>query len=289
MKLLKTILTLFVLSSPGVGQEVRKATSPNVTIEGINGPVDFGEMVILSAAYDQSNIPENLVDMSFNWTVMDEGKKKTVFTTDGGRQIAFAVGMRPRKIVVILDVNCLYEKKDKLKVVGADPAKPETREVITEATMSSPPPIFGEVVVGVGPPPLPNPNPNPNPGPSPAFPDGQFGLSKFAYDTFLANQTVSPTLKAKLASVLADKLEGIASKIVAVSDYKDLATILTDTKKANDEAFSSIPGLDLTQTVPIKDAMRKKIYELYHTGKLNSAADVSAAWKELSVGLRAIQ
>lgn len=264
--------------------------APKVTIGGISNPVDIGEMVILTADYDASSLPSNLADLKFNWTILDDGKPKKFFITDGGKEIAFAAGMKPRHIMVILDVNCLYETRAKIKVVNGDPAKPIDTAVITEATMLSPSPIIAEIIVGNPDPPGPAPNPTPNPPqPAPVFPDGQFGLAKFMYDTFAADSSLDQKTKAAIADKLATNLEGVASKIAAVSGYTDIATILADTKKGNDAAFASIPGLDLSKTAALKLNIRTKISQLYNNQKINTASDIATAWKEMAQGLRSIK
>lgn len=277
--------------------KTQRFVPPDVMIGGVNGPVDYGEMVILTADFDVNKLPDGLVDIRFNWSVLDEGKQKKVFVADGGRQIAFAVGMRPRRIVVILDVNCLFENKETVIVVEKDGKNPTPREVISEAQAISPSPIFSEIIVGNGPaptPPLPPtptpPNPTPpSPPAPPIFPDGQFGLAKFMFDTFNADTNLTRDVKLALAEKLASNLEGIAAKIGAISDYRDLSTILADTKRGNDSAFSGIPGFDANRAESLKLAIRNKIAQLYKDQKINRAEDIAIAWREMSQGLRALR
>lgn len=273
-----------------------KHVVPQVNIGGVTSPVDYGEMVILSADYDEGQVPAGLAKISFNWTVLDNGKTKNVFTADEGRKIAFAVGMKPRHITVILDVNCEFQKKQKFRVVKDDPSKPVDKEFIVESEMVSPPPLFADIEVGGEPPPIP-PGPGPEPVPTPplpippvpVFPAGQFGLAQFTYDTFQGETNLTQEQKVALSNALASGLEGIASKIAAVQGYNSISQILADTKTANDNAFASIKGLDLSRMESLKSIIGKKIYDLYHNQQIANAKDIAVAWREISQGLRSVK
>jgi hypothetical protein len=148
--------------------------------------------------------------------------------------------------------------------------------------------------VGTGPPPdVPTPNPIPTPpvppapAPDPVFPDGQFGLSKFVYDSFRADTTLPAASKPLLAAALADGLEGVAAK--ATSTQTDVATLLSDTKNANTTAFAKLNGVDVSKAGALKSVISAKIYDLYKSQKLNTAADVATAWREMAVGLRSVK
>lgn len=268
-------------------------TVPNVSIsiKNAGGVVDYGDIVILRADVDNTHLSEGLVNIGYNWVVMDEGREKNVFVTDGGRSIAFGAGIKPKRITVMLDVNCLFEKKQTITVVDKEGKNPTPKEIITEAVMISPPPIFTEVQVGAtSPDPSPTPSPiHPLPAPSPVLPSGQFGLAKFMYDTFMGYDGLDNKTKAMIAVQLANSLEVVAANIADTPDYKDVATILADTKRRSDAAFAQIPGLDFAKAELLKIAIRQKMSSLYKDGKMNTAADIAAMWKEMALGLRAVR
>lgn len=258
---------------------------PTVTIGGNDGPVALGEMVILSADYEEAKLPPG-TQIYLNWVVVDDGKEKRVLRADGGREIGFAVGMQPKAIAVVLDVTYLVQTHKTVKVTGDD-GKVTEQDVVVDAHVVSSRPIFSQVVVAGNPlPPDPSP-PTPTPTPAPVLPSGQFGLAQFSYDT-LVNSGLSPADRVKLATALGNGLSGIASKIAALPSYTDLSKILADTKAANDTAFLAA-GIDISAADPIKQAFRTKIKALYEGQKINTATDIATAWRELASGLGAVK
>lgn len=287
---------LKLLKAGGIKAETAKQGKfivPEVKIGGNTSPFDYGDMAILTADFDSDRLPDGLVDIKFNWTVLDDGKQKKLFVADGGREVAFAVGMKPKTIVVILDVNCLFETKQNVKVVGDD-GKTIDKEVIIEAVASSPRPLFSQVIVGSEPlpppppPPPPPPDPNPNPTPTPVLPDGRFGLAKFIYNSLVADVNMTSDEKGRMAQALASGFGGIASKIDALREYTDVATILADTKKANDTALSE-SNIDASRSRQLMLAVKKKVNDLYQAQQLNTAQDIKVAWRELSQGFTAFK
>ncbi len=256
-----------------------KFVLPTVRISGNEAPYEVGDEVILDVSVDRSKLPDGLTKLKFNWVVIDGGKRRRFITSDDGQQIGFGTGKTPRKITVILDINCLFEVKD-------------DKGALVEVSMDSPDPYITEVVVGTPTPTPPGPTPPgptpPGPSPAPDFPAGQFGLAKFTYDTLTADAALKPEEKVKLAQALSSSFGGIAAKIAAVATYNDLATILADTSKANGAAIAS-SGVPLAATAAFKRALGDKIYSLYHDqAKISTGADLGVAYREIKAGLDAI-
>ena len=279
---------LKTLKDKGISATELKGESfelPTIRIRGNEAPFDPGDEVILEASIDKTKIPENLVEIRYKWIVIDNGRRRTMITSDDGQKIGFGAGLTPRRIAVTLDVDCLFGIKD-------------AEGFVNKASMYSPEPVVTEVIIGNPPapipvpvpvPPGPTPVPVPVPVPAPVFPDGQFGMAKFSFDAVTNDTSLAATDKAKLAQALSASFGGIAAKIAAVSTYTDIATILADTKKANNDAITS-SGVPIASTATLKKTLGDKIYSLYHDQqKVNTANDFAQLYREIRDGLNAVK
>jgi len=123
------------------------------------------------------------------------------------------------------------------------------------------------------------PEPQP-PQPSPV-PDGLFGISKLAFE--LAGSVVSPNRAAE-ARALATAAETVAATIAAgaVSSPQEILQALL---AANNAAV----GQAIPAWTPWGAAIGLKLRELYHAGRLKTAADWSACLREIAIGLQAVK
>lgn len=263
--------------------------------------VPYGNMVVATAKFDRSKMPDNLVTMKYQWLVLQDGQPTDNFIAwPDGTKVIFGAGMANAKFTVILNVGCLFQIKETVKVVDPkDPKNVVDREIITEADINSPDPIVVSVeVIGPPTPPPPPGPPTPPPGPptptppAPApivFPPGQFGLSQFTYDNLSADTNMVQAEKVVLAKALGTNLRGIASKINSIATYRDVAQILADTKSGNELAFAS-SGVPIPKSLAFKKVLGDKIYDLYFNKKtINDAADINAAWNEIALALDSIK
>jgi hypothetical protein len=150
--------------------------------------------------------------------------------------------------------------------------------------------VIIKVGVGVTPnPPAPTPTPTPNPPtPTPILPAGKYGLAQVAYDAFASDGNMTSRQKSVVANALATGFEGIASKVAAVTTYTDIAQILADTTKANDDALSKVE-IDRSLTLGPQSIIGQKFKDLYVSQKVSTAADIAVAWREIAQGLKAVK
>lgn len=274
---------------------VRPQASPPIDIKRdgyvlpvvqLNAPsnVDIGEMIVVSAAVDKTRPTDNLQQVKFQWTVIEDGKIKTnVIVWPDASKIFFSAGLKPKTLVVFLDVDCLYGVAK--TVDGAS--------LLSDVQLESPDIMATTISVGGSipdpdPPPGPAPGPNPpTPPPAPTFENGKYKLSAFTYNILKGNAAIADADKVKLGGALASTFDGIAAKIVAVADYKDPQKILTDLKAANVSAIKN-SGVDPTIVSTFNQALGDRIYQLYSEDRtIVTAADFATAFREISIGFKA--
>jgi hypothetical protein len=295
---------------------------PSVKLVGVSGPVDFGEIVQLKASVDRDTLPDNLVSLKYQWTVYEDGHpKQNVIIWPDGTQIIFAAGMHPKKIIVMLSVNCLFEDKKNIKVVDKDgkpidgakvvteDGKPVEGSIIVASESNAPDPIIQEIVIGGNvpepqpQPPTPSPNPAPQPPspqpqpptPAPVLPAGTFGLSQKAFD--LANANVDAAVKGPSAVTLGNSYLGVVDEIKSAKSKVasgvplgkddvglDVSSILKFTKQKNGEALGSLAK----SWVQWNKLYGDEIYKLYTAKKLVTPDDWITAFEETAQGLKAV-
>ncbi len=242
---------------------------PTQKITGAEEPVSVGDIVFLSLS-PVDIPPKYLVNTSVQWQAYDNCncKKNVHISSDG--TLVFAAGLTPKSINVIAAVAYSY----------AVPSS-DNKSISESGTLLR---MYNAVVnvVGVNPVP-PNPNPVP-PGPNPAppdpiFPDGTYKLSGLVWR--LARDTVADTTtRVNGAAALASSIRGIASAIDA-GTITDLGDGLAKTAAANASAL----GGNKSAWDSWGTQLQKYLFSLYKSKTLNTAADLSVAWKEVALGL----
>ncbi len=292
---------------------------PDVQLVGAEDVIDYGEMVNLKAVVDQNKLPAGLVDIQYNWTILEDGKiKKNIIMWPDGTQVFFAAGMRPKKFTIVLDVNCLFQTKGRIKAVGPDGKplegsqimvegidKPVT-DVVIDSHAISPNPIIKQIQIGNGPtppPPGPGPSPgpepipppNPNPGPTPDLPDGQYKISKFTYDLVIQKVPVearkkAPDLANSYISV-ADKIRVSLSKLAAGVPLAatDLVPDAANIMKAIRTSNATVLGSSANDWQAWNKLYGDKVYELYNGKTLNKPSDWEILFRETATGLKAVK
>ena len=329
---------LFVFIVPSV--MCQEMIYPSIELEGSGDVVGYGGLVYLRAVIDKTKIPSNMSSSTYQWMVFKNGKKLEKTTFFNGKeidnyliwpdstQIFFAAGMEKAKITVILDVNCLFEVKEKLSVVDSAGKVIEGAKVVNEKNVAidsfvvssrvgSPPPIIKEIVIGDGSlpddnitptpipptptptpvpvPPTPTPTPTPVPVPVPVFPEGKFGLSKISYD--LAKKEVNNQDLVK-APALAASYESVADRISQSSSKKAAGIKLTSEDLSLDvqsimTAIKESNGraLDGSSAGWSKwdSAYGDIIYRMYKEDKIYSIEDWEVAFRETALGLKEVK
>ncbi len=295
-KLLLVLALWLSLSMNVLGQDIKRV--PVVKLTGIDGPDALGEMIVISANIDQSTIPTNLKSIRYKWTVLENGKvKMNVLPWPDGTKIIFAAGMNPKRMTVILDVDCLFETKGPLKVAGEDGKVLDKArivdvegkiitEAVTASSMESPELIMQEVIIGGNPPNPPDPTPvppNPGPNPNPPLPvpvPDKFGLTKFTTQIFYDNV---PSEHLKAGPYISNAFKGVAAQIAA-GTLKGETAILGASKAANIAAIKEA-GSDKAAWAQFDKLLGDKIYDLYKTKKIATNEDWADAFREISNGL----
>lgn len=297
-----------ILKSQGIRAfEVNKMSFllPDVKVNGPEGNVGYGEMVQFKAEIDRSQLPEHLSTIKYQWSMFEDGKLKNNFIPwPDGTMIFFATGITPKRIVVILDVDCLFEVKEDVNIVGADGNPIEgaklldvdgkaINEIVIQSEINSPDPIVKEIQVGSGPAPKP-PTPDPD-TPTPDLPSGVFGLAKTA--NMLANENVSAGDRSK-ALDLAKSYTSIANKIrasiakqaagVNLSD-DDLKLDVQSIMKAIATSNRSALGSSASGWQQWDKMYGDEIYNLYKSKKINTPADWETAFRETATGLEQVK
>lgn len=276
-------------------QEAAVYTLPTIKI-GAPEQVDPGELVVVSAAVDPAGKDPNLQKIKFQWTVFEDGKagkvRPSIVVWPDGSQLFFAAGLKARTVLVQLDVDCLYgvpKVVDGATLLGeADIYSPPVTTLAIVVAGSDPGPAPGP---GPGPSPDPDPGPGPDPGPQPqpdpTFEDGTYKLAAFVYQTLKADASLTPQEKTKVGPAFAGVCEGVASKIVAVSTYRDLQQILKDLTAANVAALSA-SGIPQAKISTFSNAVGAHIYDMYSNQRtIKNSSDVVVALRELATGLKA--
>lgn len=255
---------------------------PSIRLIAPEGPVAYGDMVIVQAAIDKTNLPPDLVDVRHQWVVLEDGKKKTVLIWPDGTQIFFAAGMQPRQFTVVLDTDCFYQTKE--------------GDVIKTAGMASPEPLVATITVGSGPsppppPPIPpGPDPAPTPIPGPVLPAGRFGLAQFTFDALTGDVSIQPGDKVKLARALAPSFSKIAAQIAALAEFKDVEGKVLPVLKASNAAAIAASGVPVASTLPFKLALNGQLDTLWNTQhQIQTADDFGDAFREIAQGLAAFK
>lgn len=284
---------LKILKSQGVSAiELRGSAYilPQVTISAPS-QVDVGDMIVVSADLDKTKYPDGLQQVKFQWTVLEDGRLKpnTIVWPDGSR-IFFAAGMRPKVYTVILDVDALFATPQ--TVAGAT--------VLANAEIDSPPLSVTSIQVGdptpvpVPVPPTPTPvppvpvPPTPTPTPVPVvLPDGKYKLSQFAYDAVNTSVGLTQAERVSIAGAYATGFDATSAKIAALSTMGTVEAIMADLKAGNDAALK-LTGIASTKYASIKTAISDKIYSLSSTGSVVTIDDFATAFREISLGLKAV-
>lgn len=264
--------------------------------------VKNGYMVVVTAKMDKSKIPANLVYTNYQWTVLVNGvPSKNFLVWPDGNQIVFGASEENSVTTVILDIDYLFGVQKTVKIADKD------TKVFSDVSIKSPELSSTSIIVGDTPNPGPNPNPLPPgpgpippgppvppgpgppvpPSPSPVLPAGRFDLANFAYQTMVSQSSLTPQLKVALAGEYASALSGIAAQIVALPNYRDVATILKDTSVKNQEARAKA-GVSDIQVADFNKVFNDKIYDYYAVKKtLRTAQDIADAWREMAAGFTA--
>lgn len=121
----------------------------------------------------------------------------------------------------------------------------------------------------------PGPMPGPNPGPNPSVPDGDFGMTRIAYDE--AIKINRPAIFMKLAS----NFEAVASKIAAggVDSVREALSDLTDRNKeatTTEERQAALPFFEVWQ---------KAANSANENGSLRTIEQYQKAFEATAVGL----
>lgn len=231
---------------------------PTQKIVGVEEVVPLGEIVDVSVSKLEDK-PEYYISSSYTWKVIDlaDGKEKKVRAHQNG--IFFGSGIVPKKYRIYCAATYLYVVKD-----GTDVKEIGTRTVILSA----------DLVIGGNVPVPPNPNPTP-----PVFPDGQFKLAAFGYNS--AVSAVKPGAgRGESARALANSFRSVAAAIRAGTIKTD-KEVLEKTHQMNNEAL----GKAVADWEEFSELLQEKLFELYKSGKLKTLTEYADAWTELASGL----
>lgn len=249
--------------------------TPDLTqkITGADVPVPLGELVDLSVT-PLKDVP-NLEKSSYAWRVYDfdsqsgEWKIKRVRTSGDG--VFFGAGIISKKLKVFCIATHLFIEREGDKIKSAS-----TKTVILET----------DIVVGDKPEPNPGPGPKPpKPNPSPSFPEGQFGLAKWAYE----NSSLVKDDGARLSGALAlSKSFGSIASAIAANAIKTPEDALKKAVASNDAALDK-DGIKRAAWGDFGKALQEKLYGLYKDKKLNTVKDYQTAFTEIKEGLEAVK
>jgi len=281
-----------ILKAQGIDAvELRGSTYVLPTVDIVSQEeVDPGEMIVVSANLDRTKFPEGLVQVKFQWTVVQDGKPKdNVIVWPDGSKLFFAAGMKPATYNVFLDVDCLFGTQQTV----------EGKSALVNPEIDSPEISVKTIKVGGGakpepdvpnppPPTPPNPDPpTPKPDPEPTFDPGKYGISKMLYDYMKTYEGLTGEEKYKVSQALKVTYETVSSQIAALSQMRDVNTILQTAKTlANDNLASS--GVPTSKIETLKSTMSGYLYTLYQNGTCRTAEDFKAAADEAAKGFAAI-
>lgn len=265
-------------------------TVPQQTIVGAEEAIPAGDIVLLAPS-TMKTVPPFLVNTTYDWTVVEQDlrgwkpgqpypylKEKPRIRQENDGSVVFGAGLYQNKYLVIC--SCTYSYKDDKGNTGV-----KTQRLSAEVTVAGEP--FPAPTPPPPPPPPTPPTPPTPPAPDPVFPASTFNLEGKAYSLAKSKVTVSADKKAAVCTAVAQSFDGIASAINA-GTLTDAEDILKKTKVANNSALQQA-GADLTAFDAFGVGLQKELYSLYQAQKLNVAADYAEAWKEISVGLKAIK
>jgi hypothetical protein len=269
-QILSVFTVLFFSLAVFAQEQANKFPLPEVKILGAEQPIPVGKMVILSASPLKEK-PANLVSANFSWLIInDDGQEENFIPWPDGTRIFFGAGMEKKKMLALLEVTFFFVVKEGDKIVDSG---------VRSTGIIATPIIVGE---SPGPKPPPNPNPNPpTPDPEPVFPDGQFHLSKLAWQW--ANEKVSANARGNGAKAIVQAMQSIVSAISAGAIARP-ADVLEKTHAANNAALKNA-GIDPAAWDAWGSELQKNLLQLYKDKKLNTVADYKAAWLEIISGL----
>jgi hypothetical protein len=237
---------------------------PQQKIVGAEQVISPGELVTLSVSPPEKT--PGLTSTSYKWKIL-EGTQERRFAVDVNGNIFFGAGIKPRTFTAVVAITHLFTERTGDKVTRA-----ATHTEILTATIR----VGGEL-----PPPDGDKTPVvPKPDTDASFPAGKYQLARFAYE---AGMKVSASGRTK-GRALADSFKNIASAIAA-GGLKDARAILKQTKDSNDAAL----GDQVSAWESFSDALEEKLFTLYQSGSLRSAADFATAWNELAQGLEKVK
>lgn len=278
------------LQQQGIATVELKGTSyvlPSIQISGPETVKSGGRMVTVSATLDKTTLPDNLLSVKFQWTVLVDGvPSKSTLVWPDGTKIIFGSSDNPGNTTVILDVDCLYGVQTSAVIGG------KSTDVYTDVETNSGDLQVHNIVVEDAapcPPPAPTPQP-PSPAPipvptPPSLPEGKYGLAQVAYSAFV-NSNMTNEQKYKVAQALAASFKSVTDKIG--DGYNNFDEILADTATANKLAVS-ITGVPPAVTASANQAIGDKLYQLtVQSNQITTSDDLKTAFLEIQTGLAAV-
>jgi hypothetical protein len=263
-------------------------TLPVIEITGPQQVKAGGRMIICKAEVDKGKLPANLIEIRYQWTVINNGRQTHGFLVwNDGSQIVFESPDTAGTSVVILDVDCLFGE---IKTEGAG------LKTYTNVEMISPPLstwVITVVAEATPTPPTPVPQP-PSPPPPPTLPAGQFGLAQLGWNGLNSLSECPPADRVKFATGAANGLDlmiqSIDAKVAAGAPYKTVEEILDDLRaKVRKGIVDAGSNPDDPRFSRLKSQIQQKLYDLYLGNQLPKFADYKTAFGELALGLRAYQ
>jgi hypothetical protein len=219
-----------------------KFPRPKATILGAESPIEIGESIDLAV---EDTIPPGVIQAQYSWGVFQGNRQKKAKVWPDQKSVYFGAGIYPTEYNVILIISYLYNVNGELALRQSD-------IIATTVKVVSSQPI----------PPTPNPPvpPTPPTPPAPVIPDGNFGLTKKAYNLFA--QSPKPLRDALIESYNNYKDE----RPVALTDI--LGKVLAENRKSIAKY-----GIDLASAQKFISPMDDELFNLYNSGKIKTPLD----------------
>jgi hypothetical protein len=283
----------------------RRTASNSLPAVHITGPdtASPGDLIVVAAEIDKTNLPANLLLVQYQWTVLYNGRVTQQYLPwPDGTRVVMSAGRDAGNYTVVLNANFLFGTEQK-----------STPKAYSDVDVGCPDPMVKQIAVGTAPAPtpppyptpppnptpIPPPNPTPTPPPNPTpppdptpspLPDGQFGLAKTAYGVMMNSTTLPGDERVKLAKALSTGFKSVAAKIAAVQTMpRDIASLIALTQSTNDAAISQ-SGVPIGHTLGVKQALGDYVYPLIYgpTPTIVNADALAQAWREIATGLDAV-
>jgi hypothetical protein len=249
---------------------------PEQKIEGAEEKIEPGDLADIFVKHPK-NPPSTLVSTSYDWYVYDitngRAMKVRQYSEKNQDGVYFGTGLKARRLLVFCNITHLYIVKNKDESIKE--AATRNNFLMVKVIIEDPAPT----------PPGPGPGPGPGPNPIPEPPDGDFGLSKFAFRE--AYTKVGAEKRVVGARAMAASLTGIAASIAA-GTLSDPVQILKQTKTANNTALANV-GVSPDEWDSFGLDLQNELIRLRDARSLVTKDDYQKAWKALAFGLQAVK